>query len=331
MSTMFKFLVFSLLLNSVVMPLAAQTLKVDGHTLHFESWNTEAQVDKPSIVLLSGPIDTWHSDSAWWAWLGPELAKTHRVIAIDRAGLVTATPEAKVGYQHFAQDLAEVFELLQLKDALVVTFASSNISVQLYLAQHPQQQAIKQVIMIDPDVLTPFSIARYKNDAAQFKENLAAYTDYIKAGKYTARTEQKNATDLALLQSLSGGSQAVDWQYVDKLQQARLNIINQVNLFNEIAIYDQDLDAAASTQWPASMPLIIIDTDFEAEYIEAEQDESVKADLITWQQDAVQYYQQLTSLHPASSYIPSSTRAHLYQFAEIEQLMALITKVQAKP
>jgi len=79
------------------------------------------------------------------------------------------------------------------------------------------------------------------------------------------------------------------------------------------------------------MPLIIIDTDFEAEYIDAEQDESVKADLITWQQDAVQYYQQLTSLHPASSYIPSSTRAHLYQFAEIEQLMALITKVQAKP
>jgi len=331
MSNFFSYLVYILVLNSAVMPLVAQTLKVDGHALHFESWNTEENVDKPSIVLLSGPIDTWHSDSAWWAWLGPELAKTHRIFAIDRAGLVTATPEAKVGYQHFAQDLAEVFELLQLKDALVVAFASSNISVQLYLAQHPQQQAIKQVILIDPDVLSPFSIARYKNDAAPFKQNLTSYIDYVKAGNYIARTAQKNATDLAQLQSLSGGNQAVDWQYVDKLQQARLNIINQVNLFNEIAIYDQDLDAAASTQWPASMPLIIIDTDFEAEYIDGEQDESVKADLKTWQQDAVQYYQQLTALHPASLYIASSSRAHLYQFAQIEQLMTLIAKVQAKP
>lgn len=331
MSSIFKYLVYVLILNSAAMPLVAQTLKVDGHTLHIESWNTAAQVDKPSIVLLSGPIDSWHSDSAWWAWLGPELAKTHRVIAIDRAGLVTATPEAKVGYQHFAQDLAEVFEQLQLRDALVVAFASSNISVQLYLAQHPQQRAIKQVIMIDPDVLTPFSIARYKNDAAPFKQNLTRYTEYVKAGNYMARTEQKNATDLALLQSLSGGSQAVDWQYVDKLQQARLNIINQVNLFNEIAIYEQDLDAAASTQWPASMPLIVVDTDFEAKYIETEQDESVKADLITWQQDAVQYYQQLTALHPASRYIPSSSRAHLYQFAQIEQLMTLIAQTQVKP
>jgi pimeloyl-ACP methyl ester carboxylesterase len=327
MSKNFKCSFFILLLCHVFSPGLAQTLNADGHSLHYESWNSAQDTKRPNIVLLSGPIDSWHSDSAWWASLGPVLAKTHRVIALDRAGLILGSADAKVGYQHFAQDLALVFAALQIKDAIVVAFASSNISLQLFLAQHPQQQAIKQVIMIDPDVLTAFSIARYKNDASPFKQNLSAYTDYVNAGKYTARTGQKNVTDLAQLKTLSADAQTVDWAYVDKLQRARLEIENQLNLFNEIAIYDEDLDAVAKTQWPASIPLVVIDTDFEAEYIDAEQDETLKSGLTAWQQDAVEYYRNISALHPASRYIASASRAHLYQFAEVKSLIELINNL----
>lgn len=327
MNKNFKFGFFILMLCHVFSPGFAQTLNADGHSLHYESWNSAQNTERPNIVLLSGPIDSWHSDSAWWASLGPALAKTHRVIALDRAGLVLGAADAKVGYQHFAHDLALTFAALQIKDAIVVSFASSNISVQLFLAQHPQQQAIKQVIMIDPDVLTAFSIARYKNDASQFKQNLTAYTDYVKAGKYTARTAQKNVSDLAQLKTLSADTQAVDWAYVEKLQQARLEIENQLNLFNEIAIYDEDLDAVAKTQWPASIPLVVIDTDFEADYIDAEQDETLKAGLTAWQQDATQYYKSLSALHPKSRYIATASRAHLYQFAEIKALSQLVDQL----
>ena len=126
------------------------------------------------------------------------------------------------------------------------------------------------------------------------------------------------------MQALSGSAQSVDWLYVDKLQRARLKIANQLNLFNEIAIYDEDLDAAAATTWPTTMPLILIDTEFESEYIDAEADEVARAGLVAWQQDAVEYYRHITSLHSASRYIASSSRAHLYQFAEIKQLIELI-------
>ena len=317
-------LCFIVLFNLFTSASFAHSLKIDGHSLHYEDWNSQQNKEKPTVVLLSGPIDSWHSDSAWWAGLGPELAKEHRVIALDRAGLVENTANAKVGYAHFATDLALALDALQIKDALLVAFASSNISVQLFLVEHPQQTAIKQVIMIDPDVLTPFSIARYKNDAAAFKQNLEAYRDHIKAGKYRARTAQKNAADLVQLYTLSAGAKEVDWLYLNKLQQARLDINNQLNLFNEIAIYDEDLDAVAATKWPASMPLTVIDTDFEAEYIQAEQDEKQKAGLVAWQQDATQYYKSLTSQHPKSRYIASVSRAHLYQFAQIKELMKLI-------
>ena len=327
MRTILKYLIYILISCTLGSGVGAKNLIVDGHSLHYESWNTEDQTDRPHIILLSGPIDSWHSDSAWWAWLGPELAKSYRVIALDRAGLVENTPDAKVGYQHFAHDLAAALAGLKVKDALVVAFASSNISVQLFLANNPQQSAIKQVIMIDPDVLTDFSIARYQHDAAPFSKNLAAYLDYIKAGRYHARTAQKNAADLAQLHELSGGTKEVDWLYINKLQQARLQVNNQLNLFTEIAMYGQDLAAVASTQWPASMPLTVIDTDFEAEYIDAEQDESLKAGLVAWRQDGTRYYQSITALHPASRYIATSSRAHLYQFAELQNLLKLINEL----
>lgn len=327
MPTTLKYLIYILISCFFGNWAGATNLVIDGHSLHYESWNSLQHTDKPTVVLLSGPIDSWHSDSAWWAWLGPELAKSHRVIALDRAGLVENTPDAKVGYQHFAHDLAEALTVLKIKDALVVAFASSNISVQLYLANNPQQSAIKHVIMIDPDVLTEFSIARYQNDAAPFSKNLAAYLDYIKAGHYHARTAQKNAADLALLYELSGGTKEVDWLYINKLQQARLQVNNQVNLFNEIAIYGLDLAAVAATQWPTGMPLTVIDTDFEAEYIDAESDDTQKAGLVAWRQDGTRYYQSITALHPASRYIATSSRAHLYQFAELQNLLKLINEL----
>ena len=40
------------------------------------------QLNIPSIILLSGPNENWHSDSAWFALLQPLLAKQYHVISI---------------------------------------------------------------------------------------------------------------------------------------------------------------------------------------------------------------------------------------------------------
>jgi pimeloyl-ACP methyl ester carboxylesterase len=298
------------------------TVQVDGHALHIARWG-ESQQNLPTVILLSGPIDTWHSDTAWFAALAPRLASSHEVLAIDRAGLVLGTPDAPVGYQHFAHDLNLLLPQLGIKRAIFVAFASSNISLQL-LANSQAASVIEKAIMIDPDVLTPFSTARYKSDAKPFKDNLDAYVTFIQDGKYSPRVEQKNASDLAQLMALQSLDSDTDWDYVKFLFAARLAISNQVNLFREIAIYGQDLDAVAATTWPATIVLRIVDTDFEDVYITQTPAGDEQLSLIQWQQDASDYYQQVIEATADGRYIHATQQSHLYQFAEVNAVLDLI-------
>lgn len=303
-------------------------VKIDNHPLHIATWGEQRNISKPTIVLLSGPIDSLFSDSAWWAALAPRLAQTHRVIAIDRAGIVTGEVNAKVGYQHFAKDLHLLLSDLQVQHATVVAFASSNIAIQLYLAQQPESKAIARVILIDPDVLTEFSIKRYQADAEPFRDNLEAYLAYAARGNYVPRVEQKNAADMETLKHLGEGDTKVDWQFVKGMFEARLNINYQLNLFNEMALYGHELEAAGKTSWPQNIPLTIIDTDFELEYAEAETEAASKAGLHDWRRDGSAYYQSVIGDIPNANYIHSKSRAHLFQFAEPQKLLEIIRQFE---
>jgi pimeloyl-ACP methyl ester carboxylesterase len=307
-----------------VMATQSELLQVDGHPLHVLKWGDWTRTDLPTLVLLSGPIDTWHSDSAWWAALGPRLAKDYRIIAVDRAGIFNQLANAPVGYQHFADDLYLLFKQLNIQQSTVVAFASSNNTVNVYFASHPHDRAISRLLMIDPDVLTPYSIARYKNDAQAFKDNLQEYLAYVAEGKYIPRVEQKNAADLASLKELAKDDKQMDWSIVDKMFAARLEIVNQLNLFREIARYGEDLDAAFEHSLPASIPLTIIDTDFEMAYIETAEDEKSKTELLQWRDDAKQYYQQQVSHSEQGRYIPVATRAHLFQVEQANEMVDII-------
>ena len=299
----------------------SRTLQLDEHQIHLATWGDIQDTALPWAVLLSGPIDSWHSDTAWFASVAPLLGKHFRVIAIDRASMVTNRADSPVGYTHFAQDIADVFARYQIESSIVVAFASSNIALQLFL-QHPQSIGkVDRALLIDPDVLTTFSTASYIEDAKPFKNNLDKYLDYIRAGKYTARVEQKNSTDKNHLKALDSNRKNTDWQYAQRLFDARLQINNQLNLFREIAIYNQDLQAVMATNWPAQVAVTIFDTDFELQYIESADSEASKKSLIRWKLDGKDYYQSLVGLNPDSRYIETKSRSHLYQFEHPEKIL----------
>lgn len=300
---------------------------IDNHNIHVATWGDVSNEALPWVVKISGPIDSWHSDSAWFAANGPLLATAFRVLAIDRAGQINELDNAPVGYQHFATDLQLILQKYAVKNATLVAFASSNISAQIFFNEHTDQQAITRALLIDPDVLTSFSIKRYASDAQPFKENLSQYLDYIGQGKYTQRVTQKNAADMKLLQTLSHHA-TTDWQYVKTIFDARLKVNNQLNLFREIARYETDLMAAANTQWPEHIPTVIVDTQFESKYIENTDDAKAKEGLIAWQNDAKTYYQMLAKLNSKNVYIEAKTQAHLFQFEQPETVKKLIVTLQ---
>lgn len=327
MSAPIKLIAFLVLLvfsQTLLSAAKTQIITVDDSKLHVTQWH---QGDFPAktktILLLSGPTDNWNSDSAWFARLAPKLAKSYRVYSIDRPGQLTEQTNGTKGYAAFGLQLSRALQQLQLDNIQIIAFASSNISLATYFANKPAQQ-VTSVIMIDPDVLTEFSIARYKKDAAPFKANLQQYLTYIGEGKYAQRAQQKNDSEMAHLKSLATKDKDTDWSYVEEVFKQRLKIVNLQNGFSEIALYDQDLDAAAKTEFPRHLPLTILDTDFESTYIEKTEKPEDKESLIRWQKDAAKYYQELTSNSVKGQYIHLKTREHLLPFSDPEILIRLI-------
>lgn len=304
----------------------SKTAKVAKHPVHVVTWGDMADATKSALVLLSGPIDSWHSDSAWWASIGKSFSQTHRVIAIDRAGIATGNEQAPLGYVHLAKDMNTLLHKYQLSDVTLVAFASSNVSVMTYFSAYPDQQRIKRVVMIDPDVLTDFSIARYAADTKPFKDNLEKYLVYIGEGKYIPRVQQKNEIDKKTLTELAGNDTSVEWPLVELMAEHRLNIVNQQNLFKEIAMYAEELEQVKDVLWPNHIPLLLFDSAFEAAYAEKTEDLDAKKGLLDWQQDGEQYYRDLVNQSDQGQYIKLESQAHLYQFDEPEKFIELVRK-----
>lgn len=325
--TMIAFTINIFTLN-VVAQRYSQSITLDNHKVFVTEWQNSEVNNKAfkqrqeAVVLLSGPTDNWNSDSAWFARLAPKLTEKYRVISIDRAGQLLSNPSAPVGYAHFGKDLALAFEQLKLDNIHIVAFASANIALLHYFALKPSHQ-IQSITMIDPDVLTEYSIKRYKKDAYPFKKNLVAYSEYIAEGKYNERAKQKNELDLKHLKSLALDDK-VDWEYVEQIFEKRLNKINLQNLFKEIGIYDQDLDSAISLEIPTHLKLSIIDTNFEQSYIDQSENQQMKKELEQWQADGKNYYQSLIKKAKSGQYIPIKSQEHLVPFSDPSLILKIL-------
>jgi len=311
-----------------------EIIDINNQKIHLTHWtdrginpdtNLNTLESTSTIVLLSGPTDNWNSDSAWFARLAPKLAKTNRVISIDRAGQVLANQNAKVGYTQFGNDLNDIFKHLNLKNIKIISFASANLALNQYFSVQTDR-VVESVIMIDPDVLLPTSIARYTKDALPFKENLEKYALYISSGKYDRRALQKNQMEMTHLKKLSVDDKDTDWEYIDKIFSKRLNKENLKNLFREIAIYDQDLNNAFRQGFPKNIPLTIIDTNFEQVSIDKAESAKAKKDLLDWKQEAHQYYNQLTKHSDRNQYIHLAVTEHLIPFSQPELLIDILSK-----
>ncbi len=67
---------------------------------------------QPVLILLSGPNQNYHADSAWFALLQPLLAQHYQVHAIDRLGNGWSDDDEDLSYRRFADDLARLLPKL---------------------------------------------------------------------------------------------------------------------------------------------------------------------------------------------------------------------------
>lgn len=101
----------------------------DGGTIHA----VEHGQGRP-LVLLHGI--TLRSDV--WAPQFHDLADGFRVIAVDLRGHGTSTPgEGGFGLTRLADDLADLLEALDLRDAIVVGHSMGGMTLMTFCAEHP--------------------------------------------------------------------------------------------------------------------------------------------------------------------------------------------------
>ncbi|MBV1907791.1 MAG: hypothetical protein KUG78_00625 [Kangiellaceae bacterium] len=310
-----------------------EALTIDDYQLTVTHWldktESTSQKSNRTIVLLSGPTDYWNSDSAWYARLAPKLAKIYPTISIDRHGQLLSEKRAleldktKLGYIEFGKALSKLVAQLKLKNITFISFASANISLLQYFDKL-RNVGDHKVILVDPDVLTPYSINRYSNDALPFKNNLSRYVEYISQGKYDKRANQKNGYELADLKKMSQMDPDTNWKYIDEIMNKRLERHNLISQFHEISLYAEDLRNAKVLLFPRNLPISIIDTDFEIGYIEKENDSDKKQELARWRSDAEKYYKNIVSESKKRRYYHLEEQEHLVPFSNPNFIIELV-------
>lgn len=284
----------------------------------------------PAVVLLSGPNEHWHSDSGWFALLQPVLATKYRTYAVDRLGQGLSSEVNNPSYSRFAKDLALVMAELNESEILLLSFASSSMSSLLF-AQQNSELKIQGLLLIDPDIPLPHSIALYKGYPADwYKANLAELLPALKTGVWTERTAKKLQQERQQVQKLIPRSYAsqMDWGYFDFMAQQRLRLERQQSRAREIAAYAADLDLYLKLPMYTKRPVSVLNSDFESQQMQ--QNLTQKAEILAWQQEGDHWSQQ-QAMQSGGQYIELKQSDHWVLFQHPAEVVQAVDWLMARP
>jgi len=287
----------------------------------------------PAIILLSGFNKNFHSDSAWFSLLQPLIAKTHRVHVIERFGNGFSSSAEQPSYASFVPALDKTLGLLNEKELIIVSFASANILAHLW-QNSPDSQfvtSLNGMVWIDPDVLLPHSISLYQDwPVYWYRDAGDTLITHIEEGNWTQRTRDKLTDERTTVETLipSQYEAEMDWLYFDLISQSRTQIDKQVTRAREIMNYHDDLNRVISADIAKSIPISVIDTDFESYDIKNAEPEYVDG-LVLWQQEGSLWSQQISE-QSGGQYIPLSNSDHMAVFQHPDDILKAIANIKSK-
>lgn len=281
----------------------------------------------PAIILLSGFNKNFHSDSAWFSLLQPLIAKTHRVHVIERFGNGFSSDVDQPSYASFVSALDKTLNILNEDELIVVSFASANILAHLWQVS-PDSHAsanLKGMLWIDPDILLPHSISLYQDwPVSWYREVGGDLIEHIQQGNWTERTLGKLAAEREEMNALIpiNYQNDMNWPYFDLISQGRAQIDKQVTRAKEIMNYHDDLASVLNSDIATSVPITVIDTDFESHDIANAEPEYVDG-LIKWQQEGTQW-SHLISEQSGGQYVPLNNSDHMAVFQHPDEIIKAI-------
>jgi poly(3-hydroxybutyrate) depolymerase len=295
-------------LHEPTLPTGSTRRKVGDVAYHVRSRGL--QHTGPAIVMLAGPNENYHSDSAWFSLLQPLFAQQARVHVIDRLGNGWSDYATEVSYRRFAQDLPQLLQQLNETEVILLSFASGSIAARLFY-QQPHTVKVKGMVWIDPDVPTAGALAIYQGYPVDwYQAQLPALLPHLASGAWTERTAKKLTAERQQVQALVAPAyqHLMDWSYFDLVSQRRLLIGHQQTRAREIASYSADLDAYAALALITDIPVSIVDSDFEQAAADA--DAATVAAIQRWQRESDSWNKNQADIS-RGSYIRTGSKGHL--------------------
>ncbi|PDT21257.1 alpha/beta fold hydrolase [Rhizobium hidalgonense] len=145
----------------------------DGTSLYYKDWGSG-----PAVVFSHGyPL----SSDAWEDQMFFLLQNGYRVIAHDRRGLGRSSQPAKgYDYDTFADDLAQLVNALDLRQATFVGHSMGGGEVARYVARHGQSRVAKVAFV---SAVTPFLLKTPTNPAGAPKELFDSFRAAVRADR----------------------------------------------------------------------------------------------------------------------------------------------------
>ncbi|MCG9760386.1 MULTISPECIES: alpha/beta hydrolase [Pseudoalteromonas] len=318
--------------SQYALPAGSDLIKVSDNYYHVR--HLTHQADKPTVVMLSGANMHFHSDSAWFALLQPYLSTQFNVYVIDRLGQGLSSNTSAPSMQKFATDLPVLFEKLDLSNVHLVSFANSN-SVPLIAMQQSEdfKQKIASMLWMDPDILLPHSIAQYQGYPVDiYREWGQHLIDHVSAGKWQEKMNVKIAEEQAHVESLleeSEFAQHMDWGYFNQIMQTRYSIEAQLIRVNEMMNYHDDLELVRNWQPDSSIPITVIDSEFEQLDIEKAETEEARAGLIKWEAEGRKWSQEVAEIS-GGQYLPITSTEHLIPLTHPELIKQALIELSSR-
>ncbi|AUD79796.1 alpha/beta hydrolase [Kangiella profundi] len=310
-----------------VLPQGSELINLNGHSLHIRKLGNP-EISESYLLLLSGPTDNWHSDSGWWALAQNVLAEDYYTVAVDRAGHAWSDPVAKPSYQQFGKDISS-FIRQQREPVIIVAFASSNLSLHTTLQNSEAAQYIQGAVLIDPDVLTEHSIKHYSTETERYREGWEEIEQYITSGQYDENIQQKIIAEREHVKTLipENLEEYMNWDYYDAIESIRNTRSFQLEKFRETTHYRNDLSQAKKHPLPESLPLVVIDSDFETAYLPKIEDESMKASIVQWRDEGRDWFFALAQKSQCGAYWPLESQEHLIMMEQPELITRAVEKL----
>lgn len=154
-------------------PTADRLITKDGTSLYFKDWGTG-----PAVVFSHGyPL----SSDAWEDQMFFLQQNGYRVIAHDRRGFGRSSqPSGGYDYDTFADDLAQLVEAHDLREATLVGHSMGGGEVARYVARHGQSRVAKVAFVSS---VTPFLLKTASNPNGAPKELFDTFRAAVQANR----------------------------------------------------------------------------------------------------------------------------------------------------